>query len=205
MHAVPGDSAHLDTESTASDLHAADLEVARAALGGAPAARARLAGRLDCVRPFAHTLNRRHGRPLGEHACADLAQDAAATAWRRLESYAGHSKLETWVYRIVTYEFMNAVRKKQRRKERTEADLSDTNGLVMESQTNDPDPDRFEAVHAGLARLEPEAQTVIDLKHYEELTFEAIGERMQLSPSAVKRLYYKALKALKTSLEGDTR
>jgi len=106
------------------------------------------------------------------------------------------------VYRIVTYEFMNLVRKKHRRRERTEADFHDTRGLKMEPTHNDPEAGRLEAVHAGLAQLEPQAQTVIDLKHYEGLTFEQVGERMNLSPSAVKRIYYKALKALKASLEG---
>lgn len=199
---VPPGEPKASAASAASDgLHVDDLRLTRAAVGGAAQARSQVAQRLQCVPKFVGSINRRHGDPLGEHERADLAQDAATTAWRRLATFEGRSALETWVYRIVTFEFLNAARRKQGRKVRTEADFADTKQATLESSSLDHAPERYEELHAGIAGLAPEAQAVIDLKHYGNQTFEQIAQRLSLSPSAVKRLYYGALKELKARLE----
>lgn len=185
-------------DSTVSAQHAADLQLASRALAGEPDARRTLGERFDCTVTFARSVNRRHGEPLLAHECQDLAQDASAIAWRRLPDFEGRAALETWVYRIVSFEFLNHVRRKQSRKARTEGSLDDTQPVEM---TRSPD---FTDLHQGLAGLTPAAQTVIDLKHYQDKTFDEIAEQLALSPSAVKRLYYGAIKALRTKLtEGE--
>jgi RNA polymerase sigma factor (sigma-70 family) len=58
----------------------------------------------------------------------------------------------------------------------------------------------FEGVHLALARLDPPADDIVRLKHFEELTFEEIGQRLLLSPNTAKTHYYRALVRLREAL-----
>lgn len=183
-----------------SVTHPQDVAAVRAALSGAAGFRESLGQRLARAGAMLSSINQRHGSPLDVTELSDVAQDVAATAWRRLESYEGRAALETWLFRIATFEFLNAARKKQREKARTDPDGLDTNSAMRSSGSGSALQD-FARLYRVLDRLDSTSQAVIDLKHYQLKTFESIASALEISPSAVKRIYYGALQRLKQLLK----
>lgn len=58
-----------------------------------------------------------------------------------------------------------------------------------------------EDVEEELKRLEPEAQTIIHLRYFEDLSLKEIGEVTGLNVNTVKTKLYRGLKALKENME----
>lgn len=165
---------------------------------GDAGARDILADRLGCVRAFLRTISQRLSLPLEAADLDELTQDAVLSMWRKLEGFSGTSSVETWAYGFC----LNEVRKWKRTKFRGE-------GFVVTGGDHSPDempsPDEEPAdlsyVLECLDRLGRPASEVIRLKHFEDMTFEQIGERMDFSTGTTKSLYYRGLQKLKGMLK----
>ena len=57
-----------------------------------------------------------------------------------------------------------------------------------------------ELVHLALEELEPPLARIVQLKHFEDLTFEALAERLDISPNTAKTRYYRGLVRLERRL-----
>ena len=178
-----------------TDAGAADLELARRALAGAAEARGELVHRLVCVPRMLAALNARAGRPLSAHDLEDLAQDVLVALWRALPSFAGLSSLESWAFRSCHRALLAHLR---RPRGRASADDGPETAVPVEDQA-------FEEIHGALARLEPRERRVVELKHFEELTFVEIGARLSTSPNTIKSWYYEALADLRRFLASARR
>jgi RNA polymerase sigma-70 factor (ECF subfamily) len=170
-----------------------DLELVRAVVRGERAALERLIERLQVVPGMVTAQNNRAGRPLEIGEERDVVQDCWLAIWRKLATFEGHARLETWVYRFCFQEFMNAMRTKLRRKVR-EADLDDSvderleNALPLEI-----DEERLERLLDAMGGQEA---ALLRLKHFDGLTFQQIGKRLALSPNTAKAVYYRGLRRL---------
>ena len=170
-----------------------DLELVRAAVRGEASALDDLVQRLQIVPGLITAQNHRAGRPLGPGDEGDVVQDCWLAIWRKLATFEGHSRLETWVYRFCFQEFMNAMRAKLRRKLR-EADLEDGVDERLESVLPlEVDEERLERLLDGMVGQEA---ALLRLKHFEGLTFQQIGQRQSLSPNTAKAVYYRGLRRL---------
>ncbi len=94
---------------------------------------------------------------------------------------------------------MNTVRKQRRRQPASTSpeDLADQ--LVRE----DPGPDaafEHERLRSALERLPESEARLIRLRYYEELTFEAIGRRLDVPPSTAKAAFYRGMTHLEELL-----
>ena len=175
-----------------------DLQLVRNVLEDKVGAPDALLKRLKCLARFLAALNGRYGRPFDSHELADLAQDAVLVVWRKLDQFQGPNGLDSWALRIARFEFQNALRKKSRRAaivgpldESTDVVApGDGTKQVLERQTLDQ----------VMEQLEPLAAQTIHLKHYEDLTFEEIGERMGCSKNTAKTRYYRSLGRLAEAL-----
>lgn len=187
-------------ESSPGGSGRADLDLVQRARARDPVALERFFHRMRCVAVILNGLNRRRGRPLDEHEVADLVQDALTIVWRKLDRYAGEGTLEFWVYRICAMEFMNGLRRRQRRPRASSDQALDVPAPAP--ATGLPD-DECRALHEGLRRLGPPGEAIIRLKHFERLTFDEIGERLSLSPNTAKTLYYRGLTRLGAALRAQ--
>lgn len=169
---------------------ATDLRLVEAVLSRDPRAADQLVARLRCVPRILATFNHRTGGWMSADDLGDLAQDVVVTLWKRLESYTGQAALETWIYGFCYHEFMNAMRKRQRRGE--------TTGVEEPGSARDQPPRalEYESLYRGLLALDGAEQRVIRLKHFDELTFEEIGTRLELSSNTAKTIYYRGMKRL---------
>lgn len=153
--------------------------------------------RMGCVPRFLSSRNARMGRPLSQTELQDVTQEVLTIVWRKLASFEGKSSLETWVYRICAFEFSNALRRHRRRE--TGVTHDEEVLLQVPEETAEPVGD-VEALREELDRLQDDEADIIRLKHYDDLTFAEIGERLGLSDNTAKTRYYRGLRRLKDAL-----
>ncbi len=157
-----------------------------------------LVRRMKFVPRILSALNTRLGRPLDEHELLDLGQDVLILIWKKLPEFDGKSSLEAWAFRVCYFSIMNAARKARHRSV-VELGLQEDS---IEGRRRD-DPWEFEAVYRGLARLPNTEAQILRLKHFDELTFEEIGERLAISSNTAKTRYYRALCHLQEHLSAE--
>lgn len=178
--------------------HTEDLELARRVLANEGGALEVFVERMRCVGSILKVRNARLGRPLDAAALDDLVQDTLVVVWRRLHSFEGRGPLEAWVYRICSFELLSALRD-LRRIPRSETDSGSELVLLpavppVEHEDQGPGKDRL------LRHLASREAQVVELKHYEDMTFEQISELLEVSESTVKTHYYRGLEKLREVL-----
>ncbi len=162
----------------------------------------RFVERMRCVPRILVRKNAQLGRPLSDHEIEDLGQEVLAALWRKLPQYNGTAALETWAYRFCYLELMRHLRTKHGLPKQLEDPLE---GSTLEPQAPPPpSPEDTARVLAALDGMDAEEADVIRLKHFEDMTFEAIGERLALSPNTAKTRYYRGLKKLERLLRETT-
>ena len=177
--------------------HHDDYELTREALAGDRRARSELSRRLVCISPFLLSLNRRVGRPFAREELVDTAQDIMVLILGKLETYAGEAALETWVHRFCSYELMNAVRRKDRQRERLRELPDEYPTKSSEGGPLEQGDKRFVTLLAHLTTREAE---VVELRHVDDLKLERVAELLGVSLNTVKTHYYRALKKLRVIL-----
>ena len=141
----------------------------------------------------------------------DLAQDAFFQAWKALPTFQGESSFATWVYRLTTNLCIDYIRRQQRRRETVSAvSLDESDSPFPEPADPGQDPHRAleqtelrRAVERGLQAL-PEAQRqVLVLRELSGLSYQEIGERLDLDLGTVKSRIARARLALRKILLQD--
>ena len=188
------------------DLVHQDRELLRRALTGEPQAVAELSRRFRVLPKALRWVNRRWGNRLSPHDIEDLAQDIALKILGILDRIELHGTLDSWICRFAQFEFMNRTRTEANRKRHV---------LPMSEPREQPQapgspgvewgPD-VEKLTATLGELDEEHRLLIELKHFDGLTFREMGERTGVSPNTVKARYYRAFRSLQQKMfsgEGD--
>lgn len=170
-----------------------DRDLVRRTLAGDPRAEERFVRRMRCVPRMVAAKNARLGRPLGAEEVEDVAQEAMTAIWRKLENFDGRGPLEVWVYRFCFFELLRKLRNRRGLPGSLEEVGTDREPLAPEiHQAVD-----HEHVHESLERLDDDVAVILRLKHFEDLTFEALSSRLGISPNTAKARYYRGLRQLK--------
>jgi RNA polymerase sigma-70 factor (ECF subfamily) len=184
-----------------SNEFAADLAIARGVLRGDAGAEQRFLDEMQCVPLILEDRNARKGRPFDEQELEDLVQETLATVWRRLSDYEGRSSLSTWCFSICMYQMRNALRSKRD----APRPIGEDGEFLLEGACYaDLEFDRFEPVYRCLCRLDPRPAEVIQLKFFEDLTFEQIGARLALPENTVKTHFYRGIQRIRSMLTSGT-
>lgn len=174
--------------------HAADLELAGAAVAGSREARQRFAQRMECVPRMLAARNARLSTPLARSDLEDLVQDTLVSIWRRLETYRGMASLETWAWRFCMHHLANHLRARAR---------APVVVLASErmSQAERPEPILlFDEIRQALERLDERDAVVVRLRHFEQMDFADIGRRLDIPANTAKSRYYRGLLRLREML-----
>ena len=123
----------------------------------------------------------------------DAVQSAVCKALEAYGSLRNPDAIKTWFYRILTNECLRLL--KERKKDARTARLEDEDAVYYEKAY-----DR-ENVEAELDRLEPEVQTVIRLRFFEEMSLKEIAKITGSNVNTVKTRLYRGLKLLKENME----
>jgi RNA polymerase sigma-70 factor (ECF subfamily) len=156
-----------------------------------------------------------HNMPQGGSCDAsDVVQEALLSAWKGLKKLRGDTEGEfwAWLHRIV----VNAAKKAARRHRKSEPLPAGSSGQVW-LPTNFPSPSQDAIAHeekaGGMTRNNELAsaidklcdvyQTVIQLRVFQGMKYDAIAKHMDRSQVAVRQLWHRALKALRKELGDD--
>lgn len=177
----------------------ADLDLARRALAGDGPAMGTLLERLRCVPRMLAQRNARLGRPFGREELEDVSQEVLIAVWRKLETFRGECPLEAWVHRFAQLELLYRLRRKDRRLPLA-ADVPAEDRPEPEVEDRLPDPFEQEQVQDALERLGPPESDILRMRHFEELAFGEIAERLGAPLNTTKTRYYRGLQKVRNLL-----
>ena len=149
-----------------------------------------------------------HQRQLAE----DASQEAFLRAFKGMASYDPKRPFGPWIKTIVTNVCLNALQKKQNQTQIVAADLARTTDEEpadldrFASQTNTPEQalssrERSELVRAQIADLPPRYRAVLELRHFQELSYTEMAEVLKRPLSDVKSDLFRARKQLAKRLK----
>jgi RNA polymerase sigma-70 factor (ECF subfamily) len=153
-------------------------------------------------------LMRRHEQPtyrlalrmLGSASEAeDAAQDAFLKAWRALPKFQGTSSFGTWLYRITTNRCLNIL---AARRPIDPLDETRAGDLRHDPADRVEQREELDALTASIGRLPAEQRAALVLREFEGLSYDEIGEVLQISLAAVKGRIHRARLQIATDLAG---
>ena len=144
-------------------------------------------------------------RTLGNREDAeDVTQEAFLKAYRSLDSFRGDSKFSVWLYRIVSNLCLDLLRSRQRKPVQS-LTVEDDDGEIGELEISDEhfSPEKLldrkltrESVQRGLASLPDDSRQILLLRELQGMSYEEIGQALDLEPGTVKSRIFRARKRL---------
>lgn len=144
----------------------------------------------------------------GEEAY-DITQDVFVRALRSIHAFKGDCKFSTWLYTIAKNTCFNHIRDRKKRESIEDFSLDQPN-FACKTANENTIPDRASdisrivetrelqrEVERVLSQLTPEQRLLLTLRDYEQLSYEEIGEIMELSNVNVKSKIHRARLAFK--------
>lgn len=136
---------------------------------------------------------------------AETTQEVFLSAFRSLDRFQENAKFSTWIFRIA----INRCISKLRSRPPVQLSIEEQPELMEWSSALSRDggqeaavfkEQRRQAVLRSLHKLSDEQRTVLELKFFQENTFEEIGDIIRVPVSTVKSRFYAALENLRKSL-----
>jgi RNA polymerase sigma-70 factor (ECF subfamily) len=126
----------------------------------------------------------------------DLLQDVLMSVYRNLGNFRGDAPFGAWIFRIATFRCTDHLRRKRPQI----AELPDE--IPDESNSSNP-ASGYEKVRSNdeivkmLAQLPSEQRHVVELKFFQNFTFDEIAGQLGISSNTAKSRLYAALKKLR--------
>ena len=143
-----------------------------------------------------------------EEDAEDVAQEVFMQVFESIDSFKEESKLSTWIYRITVSKALDHIRKKKTKKR-----FAFLKGLFKEEDQAMIEPPDFlhpgvklenkenaQALFKAMDKLPPNQKTAFVLNKMEDLSYQEVGDIMELSSSAVDSLLQRARQNLKKEL-----
>ncbi len=147
-------------------------------------------------------------RLLGNRAdAADAAQDTFLRAYRALNTFRTDAPLKPWLCRIAANVSLNRLK---RRKPTLSLDdhPPDADPIAVPDVSAEPQralltAERDRELRAAILALPPDQRTIIELRHFQELSYAAIADTLEISVANVKTKLFRARKALRRYLQKE--
>ncbi|WP_336953051.1 RNA polymerase sigma factor [Sphingobium aromaticivastans] len=135
------------------------------------------------------------------HLVEEVLDDTLMVLWDRPESFAGRSRLSTWLFAIAYRKAMKALRKQ-------DDPVEDMGGEARASSDRSPEQDAGDsrakgALLVALSRLSPEQRAVVDLTYFHEIGYREIAAIMDCPVDTVKTRMFHARRHLRRELAGE--
>jgi RNA polymerase sigma-70 factor, ECF subfamily len=139
---------------------------------------------------------------------AEATQEVFLLAFKSIPRFRQDSRFSTWLYRIALNHCISRVKQ---RPAALHFSLDDPNATLaaqqlLVSETPAGELLRSEQrarVLSALSQLPPEQRAVVELRFFQELTFEGIAEVLEIPLSTIKSRLYSALEILKVRLRAE--
>ena len=137
---------------------------------------------------------------------AEAAQEAFLAVWQGLKFFRGEASFSTWLYRLASNACVDLLRREGRHRAAAGPSLNDEE---LDLAAADPAPTPQEAaeraelrqqIEAGLQQLSLEYRQVLVLREMHPLSYEEIGQTLNLDPGTVKSRISRGRKRLRKIL-----
>lgn len=169
------------------------------------------------MQAFADLVERHKGRVyrtlyqvVGDpHDAEDLAQDVFVKVFRSLASYRGDAAFTTWLHRLTLNLAFDWLRARKRRPLTVplepQKDAGELPALEPVSPEEGPEEltlrrERRQNLRNAIAELSPDYREVVLLYHFQHLSYQQIGDRLDLPVRTVETRLYRAKAQLKKRL-----
>lgn len=135
----------------------------------------------------------------------DLTLEAFGKAFLKLHSYVPNYSFSTWLFRIAQNNYVDFVRRNRLMK------LHETNFegsllLQLEDEALNPEAqlirqERIALVYTLLQQVAPRYRRMLELRFYEDLSYEEMAETLQIPLGTVKAQLYRAKEMLRLLLQ----
>lgn len=135
----------------------------------------------------------------------DLTIEAFGKAFSNLEKYSPEYAFSTWLFKIATNNCIDFIRKKRLETlsidEPVETDKGEDYSYDLKAEGLDPEEDFIKKQRAVLMReildkLNPKYKMLIELRFFEELSYDEIAKKLSLPLGTVKAQLYRAKELL---------
>jgi RNA polymerase sigma factor (sigma-70 family) len=131
----------------------------------------------------------------------DLTIEAFGKAFKRLHQYTPQFAFSTWLFKIATNNCIDFIRKKRIKALSLDVGFSNSEGEVMEFNVRDDgmDPEetmekkeRVKKMRDVVDQLKPRYRTLVELRYFEEYSYEEIATELDLPLGTVKAQLFRA-------------
>lgn len=146
-------------------------------------------------------------RMLGNTADAEeLTQLTFIRVWKAAPDYQPSARFTTWLFTIVRNLVFNESRRRKRKPTDSLNEWEEEGYHPGAEADHSPDAQLQQkelehVVNLALARLQPRARMAIQLRRFQEMSYEEIADILDLSLSATKSLLFRARQELREALQ----
>jgi RNA polymerase sigma factor (sigma-70 family) len=142
----------------------------------------------------------------------DLTIEAFGKAFKRLDQYTPNYAFSTWLFKIASNNCIDFIRKKKKNTFSIDKTYENEEGSEMamdlRSQTLDPEEKVMKKQKVTLMRevvekLKPRYRTLVELRYFEELSYEEIAAQLDLPLGTVKAQLFRAREFLYNILKNS--
>lgn len=131
----------------------------------------------------------------------DLTIEAFGKAFKRLDQYTPTYAFSTWLFKIASNNCIDFIRRKKMVTfsiDRTfENEEGGKMGIDIKADTLNPEEDmvkkqKVKLMHDVVDKLKPRYRTLVELRYFDELSYEEIAEKLELPIGTVKAQLFRA-------------
>ena len=129
----------------------------------------------------------------------DISQETFIRAYKYLNNFDNEKPFGPWIKKIAANLSLNAIKSK----ESTHVFLDEK---VISSKSNNPEKEiskqeNQEIIHQAIISLSPKQRTVIELRHYQDLSYKEISEALNIPITDVKSHLFRGRRKLAKKLK----
>jgi RNA polymerase sigma-70 factor (ECF subfamily) len=136
----------------------------------------------------------------------EATQEVFFLAFKRIRRFRGNARFSTWLYRITLNQCITHARKRPPGIHLSLDDEKTNMGTMKQMRIAETQvgellrKEQQNSVLEALLHLQPDQQAVIELKFFQELTFDEIAAVLSIPVSTIKSRLYSGLEILKTRI-----
>ena len=139
----------------------------------------------------------------------DLTIEAFGKAFRNLEQYTPNFAFSTWLFKIASNNAIDFIRKKKKQTFSIDKTFTNEEGsqLAVEIKADGLDPEesvmkeqKFALLREVVDKLKPRYKKLVELRYFEELSYEEISVQLDLPVGTVKAQLHRAREFLQDIL-----
>ncbi len=131
----------------------------------------------------------------------DLTIEAFGKAFKRLHQYTPNFAFSTWLFRIATNNCIDFIRRKRKNTFSIDQPFEDDEGgeMTMDLRSDALDPEqnvmkkqKVMMLRELVDKLKPRYRTLIEMRYFQELSYEEIADQLELPLGTVKAQLFRA-------------